>query len=254
MVSWCSVGFADVQQQIIDQYLSNKKLDSIEGAWGTPQGDVMIFYKTQGAYRSVFIECNSNVVRCNKHHMVNKVGENYYTAERWAYKGEERGNRKNCKMVKPLITYSYQVSNNVLIMTVNTQGYLPRTDQNFRVWPSDIVAHNAQFKTKEDVAEEKQVIADMVNDAKKTCKVIGFEDGSEKFADCTLKLYTKKVDELVAEKVAADTRMMQSQTTTSTQSSGSNVMTIYDPVRDSRALMQQGQKMLSGGCTLGIDC
>ncbi len=48
--------------------------------------------------------------------------------------------------------------------------------------------------------------------------------------------------------------MTQSQTTTTTQSSGSNVTTIYDPVRDSRNLMQQGPKMLSGGCTLGIDC
>ena len=48
--------------------------------------------------------------------------------------------------------------------------------------------------------------------------------------------------------------MTQSQTTTTTQSSGSNVTTIYDPVRDNKALMQQGQKMLSGACTLGIDC
>jgi hypothetical protein len=48
--------------------------------------------------------------------------------------------------------------------------------------------------------------------------------------------------------------MKQSQTTTTTQSSGSNVTTIYDPVRDSRNLMQQGQRMLSGRCTLGVDC
>jgi hypothetical protein len=94
----------------------------------------------------------------------------------------------------------------------------------------------------------------MVNDAKKTCKVLGFEDGSEKFADCTLKLYTQKVDELVAERVAANNRMTQGQTSTTTQSSGSNSVTIYDPVRDSRALMKQGQKMLSGACTHGIDC
>ena len=38
------------------------------------------------------------------------------------------------------------------------------------------------------------------------------------------------------------------------QSSGSNVMTIYDPVRDSNALMNKGMNMLSGGCTLGINC
>ena len=38
------------------------------------------------------------------------------------------------------------------------------------------------------------------------------------------------------------------------QSSGSNVMTIYDPVRDNRALIRQGQRMISGACTLGINC
>ena len=60
---------------------------------------------------------------------------------------------------------------------------------------------------------------------------------------------------MVAEKqAAADTRTTQSQTTTTTQSSGSNVTTIYDPVRDNKTLMQQGQKMLSGACTLGVNC
>ena len=74
-------------------------------------------------------------------------------------------------------------------------------------------------------------------------------------ADCTLKLYTQKVDELVAERQAANALMTQSQTgTTTQQSSGSSSVTIYDPVRDSRALMKQGQRMLSGACTLGIDC
>ena len=32
------------------------------------------------------------------------------------------------------------------------------------------------------------------------------------------------------------------------------VVTIYDPVRDNRALMNQGMRMLSGACTLGINC
>ena len=112
----------------------------------------------------------------------------------------------------------------------------------------------AKFKTKKDIADEEKVVADMVADANKTCKVLGFKEESEKFADCTLKLYTQKVDELVAEKQAANALMTQSQTTTTTQSSGSSSVTIYDPVRDSRALMQQGQKMLSGGCTLGVNC
>ena len=85
----------------------------------------------------------------------------------------------------------------------------------------------------------------MINKAKNTCKSLGFKDGTEKFADCSLKLYSQSV-ELAAEQ--NKTIVMQP------QSSGSNVITIYDPVRDSNALMNKGMKMLSGGCTLGVDC
>ena len=71
-------------------------------------------------------------------------------------------------------------------------------------------------------------------------------------ADCTLKLYSQKVDELVAKKVAD----MQSQTTTTTQSSasGSNTITIYDPVRDSQRLKNQGMGMIMGRCKFGYNC
>ena len=85
----------------------------------------------------------------------------------------------------------------------------------------------------------------MIDDAKKTCKELGFTEDNDKFADCALKLYSQKV-ELAAEK--NQTVVVQP------QSSGSNVMTIYDPVRDSQRLIDQGMKMLSGRCTLGIDC
>lgn len=85
----------------------------------------------------------------------------------------------------------------------------------------------------------------MIKKAKDTCKSLGFKEGSDKFADCSLKLYSQSLD-LAAEQ--NKTVVMQP------QSSGTNVMTIYDPVRDSNALMQRGMKMLSGRCTLGIDC
>ena len=85
----------------------------------------------------------------------------------------------------------------------------------------------------------------MIDKAKDTCKSLGFKEGTEKFSDCSLKLYSQSL-ELAAEQ--NQTVVMQP------QSSGSNKMTIYDPVRDSRALMKQGQRMLSGACTLGIDC
>ena len=94
-------------------------------------------------------------------------------------------------------------------------------------------------------AENKLELASMIGDAKKTCKELGFTEGTDKFADCSLKLYSQSV-ELAAKN--NQTVVMQP------QSSGSNSITIYDPVRDSNALIRQGQRMLSGACTLGINC
>mgnify|MGYP001193308364 CR=1 FL=1 len=104
------------------------------------------------------------------------------------------------------------------------------------------------YSCETSVAREnkKQVqMATMINKAKETCKSLGFNEGSEKFSDCSLKLYSQSV-ELAAEQ--------NKQIVMQPQSSGSNVMTIYDPARESRVLINKGQRMLSGACTLGIDC
>ena len=89
---------------------------------------------------------------------------------------------------------------------------------------------------------KKIEMASMIDDAKDKCKVIGFEVGTEKFADCTLKLYAQSV-ELAAKQ--------NQQIVVQGQSSGSNVMTIYDPVRDSNAAIKRGQGLINGTCTLG---
>tara|TARA_R110000823_G_scaffold300993_2_gene421862 strand:- start:103 stop:1026 length:924 start_codon:yes stop_codon:yes gene_type:complete len=98
----------------------------------------------------------------------------------------------------------------------------------------------------EKTVEAKQSeLAPMINSAKSTCKTLGFEEGTDKFTDCALKLYTQEVENKVAIKVAEQK---------SSNSSNSGTMTIYDPVRDSQNQIDRGMKMLSGGCTLGIDC
>ena len=104
---------------------------------------------------------------------------------------------------------------------------------------------NTTTKCISKTEERKIEIASMIDKAKATCKDLGFKEGTEKFSDCSLKLYSQSV-ELAAK--SNQTVVMQP------QSSGSSSMTIYDPVRDNRALMRQGQRMLSGRCTLGIDC
>ena len=96
------------------------------------------------------------------------------------------------------------------------------------------------------VTKDKKIeLASMLDTAKTTCKELGFKEQTEKFSECALKLYSQSI-ELAAKN--------NQQVVMQSQSSGSNVMTIYDPVRDNNALMDKGMKMLSGRCTLGIDC
>ncbi len=45
-----------------------------------------------------------------------------------------------------------------------------------------------------DKADKKVELASMINDAKNTCKELGFEEGTEKFSDCSLKLYSQSVE------------------------------------------------------------
>ena len=106
--------------------------------------------------------------------------------------------------------------------------------------------HNFECISKAKQNETQKVeLASMIDRAKATCRSLGFNEGSEKFSDCSLKLYSQSV-ELAAEQ--------NKQIVMQPQSSGSNVMTIYDPARESRILINKGQRMLSGACTLGIDC
>jgi hypothetical protein len=107
-------------------------------------------------------------------------------------------------------------------------------------------AENTKIEEEKKITDkEKNKLAKMINKAKSTCKTLGFDEGTDKFSDCTLKLYSQEVDNIVALEVAK-------QQASGSSSSGS--MTIYDPVRDRQNQIDRGMKMLSGGCTLGIDC
>jgi hypothetical protein len=83
------------------------------------------------------------------------------------------------------------------------------------------------------VRKEKNKIelASLIDESKATCKTLGFKEGSDKFADCTLKLYAQSVE------IAAK---QNQQIVVQGKSSG------YDPVRDKVALMAMGLALMSG--------
>mgnify|MGYP001214083152 CR=1 FL=1 len=47
---WCTNVFALSQQSAIDQYLSGRKLDSVEGIWGNNYGNINVITKMGGSY------------------------------------------------------------------------------------------------------------------------------------------------------------------------------------------------------------
>lgn len=127
----------------------------------------------------------------------------------------------------------------------NIQIYQPGSSVSQSNCWSRLAGEATAFKYSSGGTANNVEMTSMINDAKETCKTIGFEEGTEKFAECSLKLYSQSL-ELAAKN--------NQQVIMQPQSSGSTKVTIYDPVRDANALIQQGQRMMSGACTLGIDC
>ncbi len=102
-------------------------------------------------------------------------------------------------------------------------------------------AHNTYDSAKKTLLEKEQMkISNMIDESKNTCKLLGMKEGTDKFSDCALKLYTQKID------IAAK----ENQKIVSGGMSGNSV-TIYDPVRDSEAMIKRGQGLINGTCTLG---
>ena len=65
-------------------------------------------------------------------------------------------------------------------------------DQFEKTLKPDEIIQGVKFETKEEkkVNKEKIELAEIIDKAKATCQTLGFEQGTDKFSDCTLKLYS----------------------------------------------------------------
>ena len=125
-------------------------------------------------------------------------------------------------------------------------------DQFEKTLKPDEIIIGVKYETKKEKEEKKAAdkekieLAEIIDKAKATCQTLGFEQGTDKFSDCTLKLYSQEVDNKVALEVAKQK--------SSSGSSNSGTMVIYDPVRDRQNKIDKGMEMITGRCTLGTDC
>ena len=154
MLFWCNVGFAISQQMIIEDYLSDHKLESIEGIWiESSSGTVFAVYKSgtsSPTYVSKLISGDINLV--------------------WLYL--EKGSSKlyygvkGCSLYYPNGSYSgmhecsvsVEVTKNKFRRTYTVpSGMIPcngceQSNQTIwsRVWPEDIDSHNAKLGGEEE--------------------------------------------------------------------------------------------------------
>ena len=95
--------------------------------------------------------------------------------------------------------------------------------------------------SEKNIATNQVEIASMIEKAKGTCKSLGFNEGTEKFTDCSLKLYSQSLD--------LATKQNQ-QVVVQNQGNSSDTIKVFDVVRDRENTMRKAKGLIDGSCTL----
>ncbi len=142
---WCSNVFALSQQSAIDQYLSGRKLDSVEGIWGNNYGNINVIAKIGGGYSLIVIQ--HHIERNGKHvGSLQKGNKNYYYGTNESYYGKSP---YPCSFILKVSVNG----NSAAASCIDDRGYKLLFLYS-RIWPTDLIAHNAKFKTKKDIVKE----------------------------------------------------------------------------------------------------
>jgi hypothetical protein len=103
------------------------------------------------------------------------------------------------------------------------------------------------------------VLSDTKNDVEKECKELGFKENTPEIAQCKLEmmilskkmnLENKKLEAAQAQAKASEEAARAAELNAAASRSIAN----SESWRNSRSLIQQGQSMMSGRCTLGVNC
>ncbi|MDC3407746.1 S1C family serine protease [Candidatus Pelagibacter ubique] len=132
---WCETSFALSQESLIKQYLSDRKLDLIEGVWADNYGNIAMYAKSGNGYEIIRIRHHTERIG-ERVGFLNKGSQNYYYGRGRVYSSYEEC---NLTITISLRTGSWACSNVRASLT--------------RLWPSNIVAHNSQYEKKK-VAEK----------------------------------------------------------------------------------------------------
>ena len=102
-------------------------------------------------------------------------------------------------------------------------------------------------------------LANANNKARNECISLGIVEGSKEYADCNLKLSSIYKEEAIEEQkiVLAEQQAAAAKRqaiAAKEQAAAQQQLANEKSYQDSMSLIRQGQRMMSGGCTLGINC
>ena len=168
--------YALSQQEAIDLYLKDRKLDPIEGIWVTGDGMMQATFKENKEYICLVIQSHST-----------KSGKKFcsVTGEGNTYVGTMLSAQQN-RLDTTIVIFGNLRTDYLTGPNGNLTGNLRR------LWPIDIKLHNYNYATEEDILNQENIFKQEIARAKKTCGILGFKAGSQEFTDCAFKLYTQK--------------------------------------------------------------
>lgn len=171
--------YALSQKEAQDKYLSDRKLDPIEGIWVMPKnGDIQVTYKSGDKYICKVI--NSRILKSGIEFCDVSGSSNSFMGTMLLGLRSET--------VDALITV---FGNSRTDYLVGPKGQL--TVNLMRLWPTDLRLYNSKIKSKDEILNEQKKLTRIIKNAKETCLQLGFKKETEKYLDCTLQLYSRKV-------------------------------------------------------------
>ncbi len=145
---WCNVSFAISQEDAIKQYLSDRKLDLIEGVWADDWGNINLYAKSGSGYQIIRIK--HGVESSGAYGgSLEKGSNNYYYGTSYVY--GESNKRKDCDLTVMVTAHEgvLKCKNNVADLTAKL----------FRLWPENIKSHNVKYEGDETDENSAQVRA-----------------------------------------------------------------------------------------------
>ena len=234
-------------ESFINNNLSNRALSSIEGVWTfSPGGRKIGIYKSGSSYIAQVLSSRQIPIGA-KNFDVESTSDSEYFGSYYLYDPQGR----QYEGYTEISVHGGSAS----IKIIDSHGYNRGTDRLIRGWPYDLSSHNAKYK----VEEGNRIIANVNDRAHNECTNLGFTEGSQELAGCKLKLTTLYKKEAIEEqkiKIAQEqTKAARLQVMAAKrQAAAQQQIANYKRRQNSRKLIRQGQRMISGACTLGIDC